>query len=73
MEILLYFIIGIIIGALVFVLVTKKTDEDEGTIIFLTFMSFLVWPLIIIGLIIFFLFLPVVKYLVKLIEKMRKQ
>lgn len=72
MEILLYFIIGIIIGALVFVLVTKKTDEDEGTIIFLTFMSFLVWPLIIIGLIIFFLFLPVVKYLVKLIEKMRK-
>lgn len=73
MEILLYFIIGIIIGAFVFVLVTKKTDEDEGTIIFLTFMSFLVWPLIIIGLIIFFLFLPVVKYLVKLIEKMRKQ
>lgn len=72
MEILLYFIIGIIIGAFVFVLVTKKTDEDEGTIIFLTFMSFLVWPLIIIGLIIFFLFLPVVKYLVKLIEKMRK-
>lgn len=73
MEILLYFIIGIIIGALVFVLVTKKTDEDEGTIIFLTFMSFLVWPLIIIGFIIFFLFLPVVKYLAKLIEKMRKQ
>ena len=73
MEILLYFIIGIIIGAFVFVLVTKKTDEDEGTIIFLTFMSFLVWPLIIIGLIIFFLFLPVVKYLAKLIEKMRKQ
>lgn len=72
MEILLYFIIGIIIGALVFVLVTKKTDEDEGTIIFLTFMSFLVWPLIIIGFIIFFLFLPVVKYLAKLIEKMRK-
>jgi hypothetical protein len=73
MEILLYFIIGIIIGAFVFVLVTKKTDEDEGTIIFLTFMSFLVWPLIIIGLIIFFLFLPVVKYLAKLIEKIRKQ
>lgn len=73
MEILLYFIIGIIIGAFVFVLMTKKTDEDEGTIIFLTFMSFLVWPLIIIGLIIFFLFLPVVKYLAKLIEKMRKQ
>lgn len=73
MTVLLYFIIGIIIGALVFVLMTKKTDEDEGTVIFLTFISFFTWPVAVIGLILFCISLPVIKCLVKLINKMRKQ
>ena len=72
MEVLLYCIIGIIIAAIVFIYMAKKTNEDEGTVIFLTFMSFLVWPLAVIGFILFCILLPVIKCLVKLINKMRK-
>lgn len=73
MTVLLYFVIGIIIATIIFIYMTKKTDEDEGTVIFLTFIGFLTWPLAVIGLILFCILLPVMKCLVKLINKMRKQ
>ena len=73
MTVLLYFVIGIIIATIIFIYMAKKTDEDEGTVIFLTFISFLTWPLAVIGLILFCILLPVMKCLVKLIKKMRKQ